>query len=51
MWTRVSPCPSYGGGKAAGAKSVSLAPYSDQGLTLVHVSAQRQHMLWDMLGA
>ena len=22
-----------------------------QGLTLVHYSAQRQHVLWDMLGA
>ena len=29
----------------------SLPPTSDQGLTLVHYSAQRQHIFWDTLGA
>ena len=37
------------------AKSASVAwiesPATHQGLTLVHFSAQRKHILWDTLGA
>jgi hypothetical protein len=28
-----------------------VSPPRDQGLTLVHYSAQRKHILWDTLGA
>jgi len=31
-------------------KNRSSLPRSDQGLTLVHFSARRKHILWDTLG-
>ena len=32
-------------------RAVCCSPSSDQGLTLVHFSAQRMHILWNTLGA
>ena len=52
----LTPSPDGGGGgvttATAGLRAGLKGPWGErQGLTLVHYSAQRKHIMWDTLGA
>jgi hypothetical protein len=49
--TGINPLPPGAGGSELRPPPDTLNVTSNQGLTLVHYSARRKHILWDTLGA